>query len=64
MSITYENQRVIFNGILKRYLDYVNLYRIINHGSIKGITPFSEFYWRITYFGRYSNPRNVENRGY
>jgi hypothetical protein len=64
MGITYENQRVIFNGILKKYLDYVNLYRVFNNGSIEGITPFHEFYWRFTYFSRYSNPRNVENRGF
>lgn len=64
MGMAYENQRVIFNQILKKYLAYVELYRDVNHGSIEGVTPFYQFYWRFVYYSKYNNPKSVESRYY
>ncbi len=60
--MTYENKRVIFTVILKKYRDYLELYRAVNNGSIKGVTPFQDFYWQYTYYSRYVNGR-IESRG-
>lgn len=57
MGITYENQRHHFDKIVKRYHDYLALYKSINNGSLKGYTTFDEFYWRMTYISRYEDRR-------
>jgi hypothetical protein len=44
----YEQRRENFNKILEAYLDYVALFKLFNKGSIKGVTPFYIFYWRMT----------------
>lgn len=62
--LSYENKRVIFNLILKRYKEYLELYRAVNNGSIQGVTCFQDFYWHYTYYSRYSNGRVDGNRGY
>ncbi len=62
--MAYENQRVVFTQILKKYLEYVDLYKVVNNGSIEGVTPFADFYWRYTYLSKYSNPRAVESKYY
>ena len=62
--MAYENKRVIFNIILKRYREYLELYRAVNNNSIAGVTPFEDFYWHYTYYSRYSNGRVNEARGY
>ena len=64
MGMDYENQRVVFIGILKKYHEYVALYKAVNNGSLDGVTQFSEFYWRYTYLSRYSNPKAVESKYY
>ncbi len=51
----YETSRNNFNKILESYLNYVSLYKLLNNGSIKGVTPFPVFYWRFTYYVRYEN---------
>jgi hypothetical protein len=53
MGITYENRRSIFEKIAKRYKEYLSIYKEINNGSLEGITPFDEFYWRTVYYSRY-----------
>lgn len=63
MGITYENQRVIFDAILKKYKDYVALYRQVNNGSLAGVTTFDDFYWRMTYLSKYQDNKNVGNNG-
>ena len=64
MGITYENQRVNFDVIVRRYKEYVALYRLFNNGSIVGLTTFDNFYWRMTYFSRYSDRRSFSTSGY
>lgn len=64
MGITYENQRVIFDTIVKKYKDYVALYRLFNNGSIEGLTTFDDFYWRMSYFSKYQDRRNYGTTGY
>ncbi len=64
MGIAYENQRVIFDQIAKRYKDYLKLYKAVNHGSIEGITPFDDFYWRMVYHSKYQDRRNFGHTGY
>jgi hypothetical protein len=64
MAIMYENQRVQFNRILKKYQEYLRLYQFINHGSTTGAAGFAEFYWRQTYFSRYRDGIHPMERGY
>jgi hypothetical protein len=60
----YESKRIIFAQIEKKYKDYIALYRLLNNGSVVGITPFDEFYWHHTYYAKYSSGRVAETRGY
>ena len=64
MSGTYENKRVVFAVIEKKYKDYVALYRMVNNGSVAGLTTFDEFYWHYTYYAKYANGRTSDTRGY
>lgn len=64
MGITYENQRVNFDVIVRRYKEYVALYRVFNNGSIQGLCTFDDFYWRMTYFSRYQDRKNFGSSGY
>lgn len=64
MSITYENQRVVFETISKRYKEYVKLYLTFNNGSLHGICTFDHFYWRMTYYSKYQDRRNFGTSGY
>lgn len=57
--VTYETNRENFDKIVKKYKDYVALYKYFNNGSVKGITPFEVFYWRFTYLMRYEDPQRV-----
>lgn len=61
MSITYENQRVVFDVILRKYWEYVALYKMLNNGSTAGVTGFDDFYWRMTYLAKYQDQRNLSN---
>ncbi len=62
MSITYENRRVYFDVIQRRYEDYISLYRDLNGGSIAGLVSFDEFYWHLTYYTKYANPTGSDGR--
>lgn len=64
MGISYENQRVIFDTIARRYKEYVKLYRLFNNGSIEGLCTFDKFYWRMTYYSKYQDRRNFGTSGY
>ena len=61
---TYENRRILFTVIEKKYKEYIALYKMVNNGSVQGITPFDEFYWHYTYSSKYTNGRAAETRGY
>jgi hypothetical protein len=52
---TYEVTREHFDRLVKRYHEYVKLYRTLNNGSIEGITSFESFYWRFTYLVKYQD---------
>jgi hypothetical protein len=60
----YESKRIIFAIIEKKYKEYIALYKLINNGSIEGITPFDEFYWNYTYYSKYSGGKVADTRGY
>jgi hypothetical protein len=64
MGITYENQRVVFDQIVRKYKEYLELYRSLNNGSHEGVTGFDEFYWRMTYFSKYLERKNYGSPGY
>jgi hypothetical protein len=64
MGISYENQRVIFDSIVRRYKEYIALYRSLNNGSVEGLTTFDEFYWRMIYFSKYQDRKNFGTSGY
>ena len=50
---TYESKRVAFAILERKYKDYLNLYRMVNNGSLKGATRFEDFYWNYTYYSKY-----------
>jgi hypothetical protein len=64
MGITYENQRVVFDTIVRRYKDYIALYRLFNNGSVDGLTSFDEFYWRMVYVSKYQDRKSFGTSGY
>ena len=64
LSIIYETQRVNFNLILKKYREYLRLYKFVNRGSVEGASGFAEFYWRTVYFSRYGEGIITSERGY
>lgn len=64
MGITYENQRVVFDVIARKYKDYLALYRMFNNGSLEGVTSFGDFYWRMVYFSKYHEGKNYGSTGY
>ena len=64
MVFAYENQRVNFEILVKKYNEYVNLYKYCNNGSLDGVTPFAEFYWRMTYYSHYQDGRRAGGQGY
>ncbi len=60
MEVTREH----FDKLLKKYEQYCDLYRYFNGGSLDGVTPLGEFYWRLTYHVKYQDPSKVGNGGY
>ncbi|NRA65798.1 MAG: hypothetical protein HRU19_15010 [Pseudobacteriovorax sp.] len=62
--MSFDTQRENFNVILESYLSYVALYKLVNNGSIEGVTPFDKFYWRFTFFVKYQNPERISALGY
>ena len=59
MSFNYESTRERFNLIAKQYKDYLELYALINGGSIEGASRFVEFYWMQTYYAKYLDNEGV-----
>ncbi len=59
-----DQQRTVFNKLLKQYLEYVELYKVFNNGSPKGVTPFADYYWLHMYHYHYNNPKDIIQRGY
>jgi len=64
MGITYENQRVAFDKLMRDYKNYLELYKQFNNGSLWGATTFDLFYWRVTYLCKYSDRRSFGHTGY
>lgn len=62
--MSFEVRRENFEKLLKKYNEYVELYRLVNNGSIDGVTSFDEFYLRLTYYDRYSNALKIGGAGY
>ena len=60
---TYESKRIAFGILEKKYKEYLNLYRMVNNGSIKGATTFEEFYWNQTYYSKYPSQGSTSERG-
>lgn len=60
----FEQSRVVFNRIVKQYKEYLALYAEFNNGSTEGATPFADFYWRYTYYGKYIDSEFIKDRGY
>jgi hypothetical protein len=60
---TYESKRVAFAILEKKYKEYLNLYRMVNNGSIKGATKFEDFYWDETYYSKYPANGATTGRG-
>lgn len=63
-SMSYTNQRDNFDKLLKKYLEYLELYRQLNNGSTDGASTYDEFYIRFTYLNRYADPTQVQRTGY
>lgn len=53
MSIGYENRRDQFDKIVKKYKEYISLYKFINNGSLEGLTTFDIFYWEQSYYSQH-----------
>lgn len=60
---TYESKRVLFARLERKYKEYLNLYRMINNGSLKGATTFEDFYWNETYYSKYPAVGSTSDRG-
>jgi hypothetical protein len=54
-----ETTRKNFDKLLKKYFEYVTLYKQFNNGSAVGVTPFCRFYWRFTYYVKYEDPQRI-----
>ena len=61
---TFDTNRENFDLIVESYLNYAALYKLINNGSLKGVTSFETFYWRFTYFVKYQEPERITALGY
>lgn len=62
--MSYTNQRDHFEKLLKKFLEYLELYAALNNGSIEGASTYDEFYLRFTYLNRYADPSQVQRTGY
>ena len=45
----FENTRSAFNIVLNKYINYCELYKMMNNGSLDGATKFEDFYRSWTY---------------
>jgi hypothetical protein len=62
--MSFEVRRENFEKLLKKYKEYIELYRLVNNGSTEGVTSFDEFYLRLTYYDRYNNALKIGGAGY
>lgn len=53
-----------YKRLKERYLAYLNAYKKLNNGSLKGATPFRDFYMRETYDSIYSDQRIIALMSY
>ncbi len=53
-----------YDKLRKKYNDYRDIYKFFNGGSLDGVTPWDEFYWRFLYRIHYENPENLGASGY
>jgi hypothetical protein len=60
--MNYNTQRDNFNKVYKLYMDYLEIYRYFNHGTIRGCTNFRDFYWLHTYHIRSMSLTDKFNR--
>lgn len=63
MAGLYDQSRIQFNKISEAYKNYVALYRLFNNGSVEGVTTFTTFYWRMTYYQKYGDGE-IMTRGF
>ena len=61
--MNYETNRDEFEKIVKNYREYVKLYMAVTGGSIEGLSSFADFYWRVTFHGKYSDPSVISELG-
>ncbi len=64
MGMSYENQRDVYDQIRAQYVQYLNLYKEFNNGSIEGATDFGQFYWQMTWVSKYDKDGTIGNQGY
>lgn len=53
--MNFETSRAYLDKIIAKYEGYVSLYKMVNNGSIEGVTPFNVFYRRLTYDAKYAD---------
>jgi hypothetical protein len=41
-----------YKSVVIKYIEYLRLYKFINHGSLEGHVPFDYFYWNYCYYYR------------
>ena len=58
----YSGNRKNLERIIKMYLTYLDLYRFFNRGSVKGASPFSDFYWNQIYFSKHKMESKQPNK--
>jgi hypothetical protein len=46
------------------YLNYLDAYKKLNKGTLKGATPFAIFYLYKTYIIRYMDPQKINSNTY
>tara|TARA_B100000902_G_C26526150_1_gene535632 strand:- start:129 stop:317 length:189 start_codon:yes stop_codon:yes gene_type:complete len=55
----YETNRDNFEKIIRDYLAYLKLYKMVNNGSAEGVSKFEDFYWQNNYYVRYEDPSRI-----
>lgn len=53
-----------YKKVKAAYADYLQTYKQISNGSLKGALDFFQFYYYITVVCRYSDPRSCRPMGY
>ena len=59
----FETTNENYNKILAKYISYLELYKIMNNGSLDNATPFEKFYWEVLYFGEYRDANQISRLG-